>query len=194
MKKRKKIKKKSLKKIILILGIFLIILISLNFYFKEKIKEKKIGEEILDLKDFKEVEVKAGLGVVFLVDKEDSCKVLPVYVSLEQSYAILEGLNRTAERPMTHDLIKDVLEDLGIEKMVVKVVELKEGTYYAELVLEKEGKIFKIDSRPSDGIAISLRMGSKVYVKEELLLEYGTYICGKEIIDEKWGKEIEEVF
>ncbi len=96
--------------------------------------------------------------------------VLPIWVGVYEANAIaLEIEKVSTPRPMTHDLIKNVLA--GLEAAVHKVVvtELKEDTFYAVIWLEKEGRVISIDSRPSDALALALRVDCPIFVDDEVL-------------------------
>ena len=96
--------------------------------------------------------------------------VLPIWVGIYEANAIaLEIEKVNTPRPMTHDLIKNVL--VGLDTYVHKVVvtELKEDTFYAVIWLEREGRAISIDSRPSDALALALRMDCPIFVEDEVL-------------------------
>jgi uncharacterized protein len=96
--------------------------------------------------------------------------ILPIWVGMYEANAIaLEIEKVTTPRPMTHDLIKTVLVGLetGVRKVVVS--ELKEDTFYAVIWLEKEGHLISIDSRPSDALALALRVDCPIYVEDAVL-------------------------
>jgi uncharacterized protein len=96
--------------------------------------------------------------------------VLPIWVGVYEANAIaLEIEKVTTPRPMTHDLIKNLL--LGLNTHVHKVVvnELRDDTFFALIWMEREGKIISIDSRPSDALALALRLDCPIYVDEEVL-------------------------
>jgi len=96
--------------------------------------------------------------------------VLPIWVGVYEANAIaLEIEKIPTPRPMTHDLIKNVLT--GLEALVHKVVvtELKEDTFYAVIWLEREGQVVSVDSRPSDALALALRMDCPIFVEEQVL-------------------------
>jgi uncharacterized protein len=96
--------------------------------------------------------------------------VLPIWVGVYEANAIaLEIEKVTTPRPMTHDLIKNVL--VGLESQVHKVVvtELREDTFYAVIWVERDGRIISIDSRPSDALALALRVDCPIFVEDEVL-------------------------
>src|SRR5207248_994866 len=99
-----------------------------------------------------------------------SDSVLPIWVGLYEAQAIaLEIEKVTTPRPMTHDLIKNVLT--GLEASVRKVVvsELRDDTFFAVIWMERDGHIISIDSRPSDALAIALRLDCPIFVDEQVL-------------------------
>jgi uncharacterized protein len=96
--------------------------------------------------------------------------VLPIWVGVYEANAIaLEIEKVTTPRPMTHDLIKNVL--LGLDTQVRKVVvsELREDTFFAVIWMERDGRVISVDSRPSDALALALRMDCPIFVDEEVL-------------------------
>jgi uncharacterized protein len=96
--------------------------------------------------------------------------VLPIWVGIFEANAIaLEIEKVSTPRPMTHDLIKTVLMGLntGVKKIVVS--ELKDDTFYALIWLEKDGELISVDSRPSDALALALRLDCPIYVEESVL-------------------------
>jgi uncharacterized protein len=96
--------------------------------------------------------------------------VLPIWVGVYEANAIaLEIEKVTTPRPMTHDLIKNLL--IGFDAHVHKVVvnELREDTFFAVIWMEREGKVMSVDSRPSDALALALRLDCPIYVDEEVL-------------------------
>jgi hypothetical protein len=106
-----------------------------------------------------------------VVLKDDATEsVLPIWVGVPEANAIaLEIEKVTTPRPMTHDLLKNLL--VGLETAVRKVVvtELRDETFFAVIWLERDGQIISIDSRPSDALALALRMDCPIFVEEEVL-------------------------
>jgi bifunctional DNase/RNase len=96
--------------------------------------------------------------------------VLPIWVGVYEANAIaLEIEKVTTPRPMTHDLIKNIL--IGFDTHVHKIVvsELRDDTFFAVIWMERDGKVISIDSRPSDALAVALRVDCPIYVDEEVL-------------------------
>jgi bifunctional DNase/RNase len=107
--------------------------------------------------------------IVILRDS-DSETVLPIWVGVYEANAIaLEIEKVSTPRPMTHDLIKNVLAGLDARVHKVVVTELKEDTFYAVIWMERDGKIISVDSRPSDALALALRVDCPIFVEEEVL-------------------------
>jgi bifunctional DNase/RNase len=110
-----------------------------------------------------------NMPIVILRDQSGKM-ILPIWVGIYEANAIaLEIEKVTTPRPMTHDLIKNVLTGLeaGIRKVVVS--ELKDDTFFAVIWLEKDGRMISIDSRPSDALALALRLDCPIYVEEQVL-------------------------
>ena len=110
-----------------------------------------------------------NMPIVVLKDV-GSDTVLPIWVGVYEANAIAMEIEKvTTPRPMTHDLLKNLL--IGLETTVRKVVvtELKDDTFYAVIWLDRGGEIISIDSRPSDALALALRMDCPIYVEEEVL-------------------------
>lgn len=110
-----------------------------------------------------------NMPIVILKDVNGAA-VLPIWVGIYEANAIaLEIEKVTTPRPMTHDLLKNLL--LGLDTRVQKVVvsELRDDTFYALIWLERDGEVISIDSRPSDALALALRMDCPIYVEDDVL-------------------------
>lgn len=96
-------------------------------------------------------------------------KVLPIWIGHAEAWAIAMELSGVGpKRPLTHDLIKHVIESLGAQVDRVEITELREQTFYALIHVSRDGELYKIDARPSDSIALALKSGSAIYVNEDL--------------------------
>jgi hypothetical protein len=107
--------------------------------------------------------------VVILKDLERE-RFLPIWIGPWEANAIamkLQGL--TPERPLTHDLFAGVLEELGATIREVVIADLADETFRARILLEADGRIHEIDSRPSDALALAVRTGVRIYAAEEVL-------------------------
>lgn len=97
-------------------------------------------------------------------------KILPIWIGFMEASAIAMELEKTPRvRPLTHDLVKNLIEALKFSVTRVEVTDLKNDTFYAEIRLKRGNEEHIIDSRPSDAIAIALRTGSSIFVNDEVL-------------------------
>ena len=111
----------------------------------------------------------SNLPIVVLKDVNGTA-ILPIWVGPSEAHAIAVEIEKSVTpRPMTHDLIRNLL--LGLEAGVKKVVvnDLKEDTFYAIIWLEKNGQLISVDSRPSDALAIALRLDCPIFVEDAVL-------------------------
>jgi uncharacterized protein len=110
-----------------------------------------------------------NMPIVILKDV-NGATVLPIWVGVYEANAIaLEIEKVSTPRPMTHDLIKTMLHGLDANVRKVVVSELKDDTFYAVIWLDREGELITVDSRPSDALAIALRLDCPIYVDETVL-------------------------
>jgi hypothetical protein len=121
-----------------------------------------------------------------LIDK----KIIPIWIGMSEANSIaLELESIPSPRPMAHDLIKCIMDNLEAELTKVTITAIIENTYYAELVLEKDGQIKTIDCRPSDAVALALKNGVKIYVSSQVLETsifadvFSSFFSGEEKID-----------
>jgi len=107
---------------------------------------------------------------IVILKEIDGEKTLPIWIGLLEATAIaseLEGIEFS--RPMTHDLIKNILEMVDVKVVKIEVCDLRNNTYFALIHILYNGKEMTIDSRPSDALALSLRVGAPVFVAEEVI-------------------------
>jgi len=107
---------------------------------------------------------------VVLLKEVDGERILPIWIGPAEANAIamvLEGVK--IERPLTHDLMKTIIEGLKAKVSKIVITDLKENTFYAKIYLIREQSIISIDARPSDSIALALRTKSPIYVDEVVL-------------------------
>ncbi len=122
---------------------------------------------------FVAVDPRAGSPVVLLEEWEGT-RSLPIWIGVPEARSIANEVEeRHGPRPNTHDLAKRLIQGLDATLERVVVTELRDGIYYATIVLQVDGKYVEIDSRPSDAIAIGLRMQAPLYARESLLDESG---------------------
>lgn len=123
---------------------------------------------------------------IVLLKEQDGERYLPIWIGAAEAAAIafaLQGI--PTPRPMTHDLMKQVLEELGVEVQKVSITELREGTFYAVLSLSRNGDTFEISSRPSDAIALAVRSNTPIFADAEVLDEASILIPTEEKEEEQ---------
>jgi bifunctional DNase/RNase len=109
-------------------------------------------------------------GFVMLLSDLENTHVLPIWIGPFEANAIALKLgNVSPHRPMTHDLIRNILGVFDSEIVKIEVMDLRDNTYYALIHIKTEGKEVTIDSRPSDAIAVAVGAGVPIYVTEEVL-------------------------
>ena len=134
------------------------------------------------------VEVPANTPVVILREQSGAQRLLPIVIGTPEAssiHAALEGIE--SPRPLTHDLMVQVLAQLEVQLTKIVVTEIKDHVFYAELHLLTMGRELVVSSRPSDAIAIAVRTGSPIFATEQLLAEAGQHpveIADEAIIDE----------
>jgi len=149
---------------------------------------------------FIEMEVK-GVGldpigqnpVVILRDKEEK-KALPIWVGFPEARAIERELTNTPSvRPMTHDLLHSILGRIKVTVKEVRIVELKDQTFYASLFLNSGKELIEVDARPSDAIILALKSKAPVFVSSEILDRKGVGFKEEEASEERYGIRVQQL-
>ncbi|RZP42226.1 MAG: bifunctional nuclease family protein, partial [Acidimicrobiales bacterium] len=124
-----------------------------------------------------QVELPSNSPLLLLRETEGQGRVLPVVIDTPEAHAIHRGIEgiRLA-RPLTHDLLVTMLEELQATVIGVVVTELRERTFFAEIELQVAGESRTISARPSDAIAIAVRTDTPIYASEDVLAEAGQVI------------------
>ena len=116
----------------------------------------------------------SNMGFVVLLKGADDERSLPIFIGTAEAQAIALRINNVnVPRPLTHDLLKNVLDYLECRLLRIEVCDLKEGTFYARLILGRDGMEMPIDSRPSDAIALALRFEAPILVEPRVMQEAG---------------------
>lgn len=121
------------------------------------------------------VELPSNQPIVLLREKDGS-RYLPIWIGANEATAIaiaLEGIQ--PPRPLTHDLMRSVIDAVGALAVRVVITEMRDSVFYADLALEVSGKEIQISSRPSDAIALAVRTGTPVFTISEVLEEAGVH-------------------
>ena len=115
-----------------------------------------------------------GKQPIVLLKTADDDKFLPIWIGHSEAAAILMKLQgATPPRPMTHDLLTDLVSELQGEVVKVTVTEMRENTYYARITIVQNGREFEVDSRPSDAIALAVRCDAQIFATEDVIEESG---------------------
>ncbi|WP_320175105.1 bifunctional nuclease family protein [Maridesulfovibrio sp.] len=126
---------------------------------------------------------------VLVLKSEELGMVLPIWIGAMEAMAISMVLNEVSfPRPMTHDLLLSTIVTFGGELVSVDIVDIEKGTFYAEIMVRKDGEMVAIDSRPSDAVALAVRADCPVRVSQKVLDVAGTRDI-EEKVEEKSGWE-----
>mgnify|MGYP003333638272 CR=1 FL=1 len=116
----------------------------------------------------------SGGAYALILTEVNGVRRLPIIIGSFEAQAIaLELENIKPPRPMTHDLLKNMVQSFDSIVKYILISDLSEGTFYSKIVLERSDQLFEVDARPSDAIALAVRFGSKIYVNERILKEAG---------------------
>jgi bifunctional DNase/RNase len=131
-----------------------------------------------------------GKQPIVLLKTTDGNKFLPIWIGHPEAAAILMKLQgASTPRPMTHDLLADVFEQLDAEVVRITVTELRENTFYASITVQQNGSEIEIDSRPSDAIAIAVRSDAPIFAAERVIEESAIEFEGEEVNEEEVVEE-----
>ena len=143
------------------------------------------------------IHLEPSSGSAVLVLSDDDGRTLPILIGLAEATSIAKELEGVAlPRPLTHDLLRDVIQKLHARVLRVEVTDLRDNTYYAVVVIENaDGHETRLDSRPSDAIGLSVRVNAPIFVHEQVLRK--THSEPQEILPvtekEEWKKLLEEM-
>ncbi len=127
-----------------------------------------------------------GKQPIVLLKTADGNKFLPIWIGHPEAAAILMKLQgASTPRPMTHDLVTDMLEQLDAQVTRITVTELKENTFYASITVAQNGSEIEIDSRPSDAIALAVRAEAPIFANERVIEESAIEFEGEEVNEEE---------
>ena len=114
---------------------------------------------------------------IVLLKEQAGLRFLPIWIGAPEATSIAFALQGVAmPRPLTHDLLRNVLADLSVDVERIVVTELRDGTFYAEIELVHGGRTVKVSSRPSDAIALAVRASVPIFAEEAVLAEAGIEI------------------
>ena len=121
--------------------------------------------------------------IVILKDLDEK-KAIPIWIGLFEASAIATELEKISfSRPMTHDLIYEILKTINVEVIKIEIHDLRNNTFFANIHLLKDNEIMVVDSRPSDAIALALRAKAQIFVDEKVIEKSRNVDFGKKITD-----------
>jgi len=134
-----------------------------------------------------------GKQPIVLLKTVSGNKFLPIWIGHPEAAAILMKLQGTpTPRPMTHDLVTDMLGELNASVARVAVTELRENTFYAQITLQVNGSEIEIDSRPSDAIALAVRADAPIFAAEDVIEESAIEFEGEDVNEEEIVSEFKQ--
>jgi uncharacterized protein len=126
-----------------------------------------------------------GKQPIVLLKTADGNRYLPIWIGHPEAAAILMKLQgATAPRPLTHDLLVNILNELEVEVLRVTVTELRENTFHASITVQHNGSELEIDSRSSDAIAVAVRAQVPIYAADEVIEESAIEFEGEDVSEE----------
>ncbi len=127
-----------------------------------------------------------GKQPIVLLKTAEGSRYLPIWIGHPEAAAILMRLQgASTPRPMTHDLVTEMLSQLDAEVVRVTVTELKENTFYASITVSQNGSEIEIDSRPSDAIALAVRAEAPIFVADQVIDESAIEFEGEEVNEDE---------
>lgn len=134
-------------------------------------------------------------GPIVILKEVEGERTLPIWIGLLEATAIaseLEGIK--FNRPMTHDLLKSIMDEISLKINKIEVCDLRNNTYYALIYMNFQGKEISIDARPSDALALSLRVNAPIFVSEDVITKSSQIDLSAEPEDKtEQGKKWQEI-
>ncbi|HEY3541272.1 MAG TPA: bifunctional nuclease family protein [Gaiellaceae bacterium] len=132
-----------------------------------------------------------GKQPIVLLKTAEGNKFLPIWIGHPEAAAILMKLQSQAPpRPMTHDLMSELLEQLEAQVVRITVTELRENTFYAQITVQQDGREIEIDSRPSDAIALAIRAEAPIFAADRVIEESAIEFEGDDVDQEVLEAEV----
>jgi uncharacterized protein len=134
-----------------------------------------------------------GKQPIVLLKTADGNRFLPIWIGHPEAAAILTKLQSQAPpRPMTHDLLSDLLEQLEAQVVRITVTELRENTFYAQITVQQDGREIEVDSRPSDAIALAIRAEAPIFAADRVIEESAIEFEGEDVDEEQLEAEVQK--
>jgi hypothetical protein len=132
-----------------------------------------------------------GKQPIVLLKTADGNKFLPIWIGHPEAAAILMKLQSQAPpRPMTHDLLSDMLEQLEAQIVRITVTELRENTFYAQITVQQDGREIEVDARPSDAIALAIRAEAPIFAADGVIEESAIEFEGEDVDQDQLDAEV----
>ena len=111
---------------------------------------------------------------VVVLQERDGTRLLPIWIGQPEAESIVMHMHNVKRaRPLTHDLVRSLIVGMGAQLRRVQITRVEKSTYYAELHVQRGGEVVQIDARPSDSIAVALRLSAPIFAAESLLVDPG---------------------
>ena len=134
-----------------------------------------------------------GKQPIVLLKTAEGNRFLPIWIGHAEAAAILMRIQgASTPRPMTHDLLSDIIGKLDAEVIAVTVTELRDNTFYASITVQMNGSEIEVDSRPSDAIALAVRSDAPIFAADEVIEESGIEFEGEEVTEEEIESKVSE--
>jgi bifunctional DNase/RNase len=131
-----------------------------------------------------------GKQPIVLLKTKDGNRYLPIWIGQPEAAAILMKLQgASTPRPMTHDLVTEILQQLDAQVVRITVTELRENTFFAQITVQMDGTEFDVDSRPSDAIALAIRAEAPIFAADEVIEESAIEFEGDDVNEEEMVAE-----
>src|ERR671922_373558 len=134
-----------------------------------------------------------GKQPIVLLKTADGNRYLPIWIGQPEAAAILMRLQgASTPRPMTHDLVTELLEQLDAQVVRITVTELRDNTFYASITVQQNGSEIEIDSRPSDAIALAVRADAPIFAADRVIEESAIEFEGEEVNEEEIVRDFKQ--
>jgi bifunctional DNase/RNase len=134
-----------------------------------------------------------GKQPIVLLKTAEGNKYLPIWIGQPEAAAILMKLQgASTPRPMTHDLLTEILSQLDAQVVRITVTELRESTFYAQVTVQMDGTEIDVDSRPSDAIALAIRAEAPIFAADQVIEESAIEFEGEEVNEEEMVAEFKK--
>jgi uncharacterized protein len=131
-----------------------------------------------------------GKQPIVLLKTKDGNRYLPIWIGQPEAAAILMKLQgASTPRPMTHDLLTEILSQLDAQVVRITVTELRENTFFAQVTVQMDGTEFEVDSRPSDAIALAIRAEAPIFAADDVIEESAIEFEGDDVNEEEMVAE-----